>query len=105
MLLGNRERAIETFEFLRDLASDKNDPALLCEAYKLLGISFHAGKENNKALICFKKILELATSHSLVGWDTLALQGLAVTYFSLNAIKKSTFYRDRAARSIVHDAT
>lgn len=57
VLLDNRERAIESFLFIRDLAEERGEPSLACEAYRLVALARQESKDHRSALLYFKKIL------------------------------------------------
>lgn len=101
LLLDNRERANETFLFLRDYAEENNGKAYECEAFRLLGLAYNQSKNYERAVICFKMVLQIAQQNQLWPWIILAHQGLSIQYFRLNSISQSQYYRDRVPRLIL----
>lgn len=65
-------KAIEAFELLRNVSEEFDQNMLSLLAYKLLGNALQRNKEYEKAMVCYKKILQIAWTQSSVQWEIVA---------------------------------
>ena len=75
MLLIKLERqkdAIKIYEFLRDLAEDTQNNDVSMDAYESLGKLLQERGDNDQAIVCFKKMLQLAWAEDDMQMETRA---------------------------------
>ena len=58
--IGNHNGAMSAFHKLRDIAQDYNDKVTEMEAYLWMGKTLQVNKEYSKAILAFKRIMQIA---------------------------------------------
>ena len=68
------------------------------EIYESLGKLLQEQGEYEKAIVCFKKLLQIAWVEDNMLMETRAYELLSLQHFYLQHINKANFYQDRAFR-------
>jgi tetratricopeptide (TPR) repeat protein len=71
-------KALQIFRKLRDAAQEDLDYVMKCFAYSMMGKCYQGIKEYSKAVICFKKQLQLAWHTSNIDKEMNAYDNLAI---------------------------
>ena len=66
--------------------------------YESLGKLLQEQGEYEKAIVCFKKLLQIAWFEDNMNMETRAYECLSLQHFYLQHINKANFYQDRAFR-------
>lgn len=94
--LGKFDLALKLFDLARDISHDSQNLAqeLLC--YEWLGRTLQEKREYAKALICFKKMLQLAWIMRIQDYEFRAYKHIAKQYFYMDMVEKSNGYTMKA---------
>ncbi len=91
-------KALNAFTKLRDASQESLDYVTKCFAYFQMGKCYQLLKEFQKAVICFKKQLQLAWFNNSIEMEMKAYDNLAIQYFYLGELDRSKYYNDRIYR-------
>ena len=76
--LEKRDAAIKIYEFLRDLTEDTQNNEFSMEVYESLGKLLQEETEYEQAIVCFKKLLQLAWFENNMLMETRAYECLSL---------------------------
>ena len=90
--LEKRMEAVRVYEFLRDLTEDTQQNSVAMDVYLQLGKLLQEHGEYEKAIVCFKKLLQIAWYEDNMLMETRAYECLSLQHFYLQQISKANFY-------------
>jgi tetratricopeptide (TPR) repeat protein len=95
MHFNDIRNAIRQYEIEKNLAEQHQLYELKMQAYRRLGKCHQLLRNYKEALICFKKMLELAWETNSLKDELLAYDFIAMQYFYLGDVERSAYYHDR----------
>ena len=99
-----RDKAMQVFEYLRDLVEDTNNNKEAIIVYELMGKMFQEDKEYRMAIIAFKRMLQAAWVENDQHFETKAYEHLALQHFYLQVLSKASVYKLKAFHGEIEDA-
>jgi len=95
MHFNDIRNAMQQYESEKNLSEQHQRYELKMDSYLRLGKCHQLLRNYKEALICFKKMLELAWETNSLKNELLAYDYIAVQYFYLGDIERSAYYHDR----------
>ncbi len=81
--LERQDDAIRVYEFLRDICEDTQNNSISMDVYESLGKLLQESGEYEKAIVCFKKLLQIAWAENDMLMETKAYECLSIQHFYL----------------------
>ena len=81
--LERQNDAIKVYEFLRDVTEDTQNNSISMDIYESLGKLLQDNGEYEKAIVCFKKLLQIAWAENDMLMETKAYECLSIQHFYL----------------------
>jgi tetratricopeptide (TPR) repeat protein len=95
---GNLSGALLSFQKMRDAAEDIHDFVQEIDAYYKAGLTLKRTQQYAKALLVFKRMLQVAWNNNQQSAEMLAYSMIGRMYFYLGNIHKANYYNERSIK-------
>jgi tetratricopeptide (TPR) repeat protein len=92
LYFNDHQRAIKSFQRLREITEDMSDPQSEMEAVYKLALCYQTTKEHSLAIIALKKILQLAWIQNNFEFEMKAYDAIAKQYYYMGEMEKAKYY-------------
>lgn len=95
--------ALHCYKVQRDLNEQTQNYQCKLLAYQQIGCCYRLIKQYQKALVNYKKLLQLAWAENSIEWELKAYDFIGLTYYYFGELEKSKYYHRRMWEGIFED--